>query len=352
MPDGKPVRVGIVGCGVITQMQHIPGFLRTKGVEVAAICDKNEALLEKIGSRLAGARRYEDFSRMLQEGSLDMVDISTPPPLHAAMALAAAESGCHILIEKPATLTVEEFDSVAEACTRNGVKLCQIQNKLFEPIVRGVVSQVGRGDLGEVVGVTIQILARRAASLAADPGYWYHTLPAGVFTEVLPHHIYLTQALLGAVEPVRVYVRDPDPGDPSSIRAIRVIFEGRRGAAVAAWTGPATTDKTIIDVQGTRKNLRVDLLNSTSVAYGTAGTGRAERALENVRQSLSLMGCSARTTLDVATGRFQSGHTTIIRSFVRSIREGTAPPISVDRAREVIRVLEAITEMANATRSA
>jgi predicted dehydrogenase len=264
------------------------------------------------------------------------------------MAIEAAESGCHVLVEKPATLTVEEFDRAAGACTRNGVRLCQIQNKLFEPVVRGLVSQVERGDLGDVVGVTIQILARRAALLAADPEHWYHSLPAGVFTEVLPHHIYLAQALLGAVEPVRVYVRNPDPGDPASVRAIRVVLEGRRGAAVAAWTGPATTDKTIIDLHGTRKNLRVDLLNSTKVAYGTAGTGRAARGLENLRQSLSLLGCSAQTTLSVATGTFRSGHTTIVRGFVRSVREGTDPPVSMEQSREVIRVLERITEMANA----
>jgi predicted dehydrogenase len=56
--------------------------------------------------------------------------------------------------------------------------------------------------------------------------------------------------------------------------------------------------------------------------------------------------CTAETTLSVVTGRFHSGHFTIIRSFIQSIRNNTDAPVSMEQAREVIRVLEGITRLA------
>ena len=346
MPRKRPVRVGIVGCGIIAQRQHIPSLLRTKEAEIVAICDKDKALLNSIGSRLKTNKCFSDFSQMLSQEELDLVDICTPPHTHPELAIEAAESGCHVLVEKPAALTLEEFDRIAAACTRNGVKLCQIQNKMFEPVVMGLMQQVESGDIGEVVGVDIKVLSRRAAELAKNADHWYNDLPAGVFTEILPHPIYLAQAFLGTVDPVGVCVKKANRNQHATSDTIKVILEGKMGIGIISYSGPATKDKTIIDINGTRKNLRVDLWNSAKVEYGMGGISRASRAWENLGQCLSLLQCSAGTTISVLTGRFHSGHFTIIKRFAESIRDGTDQPVSIEQAREVIRVLESITEMA------
>ena len=345
MPRERLVRVGIVGCGVIAQLQHIPSYLHIKAAEIAAICDKNEALLDKVGKGLKTAKRYNDFSRMLSQEKLDLVDICTPPQTHAALSIQAAESGCHILVEKPAALTVEEFDKVAEVCARNRVKLCQIQNKMFEPVVIGAMSQVAKGSIGEVMGANIQVLTRRAALLAQNPQHWSFGLPAGVFTEILPHTIYLAQTFLGIVEPVRVHVKHTALNHRGSFDTIEVILEGINGLGAITCSGPSSKDKTIIDIHGTRKNMRIDLFNSTLLEYGTGSSSRSSRALENLQQVFSLLTCTAGTTLNVLTGRFHSGHFNIIRGFVQSIRNNTNAPVSVEQAREVIRVLEGITRL-------
>jgi len=345
MPGERPVRVGIVGCGGIAQLQHIPSLLHIKEAEIAAICDRDEALLSEVGAKLKRAKRYTDFNLMLSEEKLDLVDICTPPQTHAALSIQAAESGCHILVEKPAALTVAEFDKVAGVCLRNRVKLCQIQNKMFEPVVIGAMSQVAKGSIGDIVGVNIQVLTRRAALLAQNPQHWSFGLPAGVFTEILPHTIYLAQAFLGIVEPVRVHVKHTALNHHRSFDTIEVILEGVNGLGALTCSGPSSKDKTIIDIHGTRKNMRIDLFNSTLLEYGTGGLSRASRALENVQQACSLLACTAGTTLNVLTGRFHSGHFNIIRGFVQSIRNNTNTPVSVEQAREVIRVLETVTRL-------
>ena len=71
MPRKKPVRVGIVGCGGIAQLQHIPSLLKINEAEIVAICDRDEALLSKVGANLRKAKCYNDFSLMLSQERLD-----------------------------------------------------------------------------------------------------------------------------------------------------------------------------------------------------------------------------------------------------------------------------------------
>jgi len=343
MPGERRSRVGIVGCGAIAQLHHIPSFLRIKETEIAAICDKDEALLTKVGTKLGKAERYNDFSKMLSQGRLDLVDICTPPQTHAALSIQAAESKCHILVEKPATLSVEEFDRVAETCVRNSVKLCQVQHMTFEPVVIDTLSLVKSKHFGDVVGVDIKMLSRNAAEKAENPQHWCHRLPAGVFTEVLPHHIYLTQAFLGAVEPVAAHVKGSEYQGRIVSDEIRVILEGRNGVGTLVYSGASHKDKVIIDVHGTKKNLRIDLWNSARFEYNVGASSLAWRALENLGQSLSITACTVGVALSVFAGRFHGGHYNLIQRFVRSIRNGTDAPVSIEQAREVIRVLESIT---------
>jgi predicted dehydrogenase len=262
------------------------------------------------------------------------------------MCIEAAKSGRHIIVEKPATLTLEEFDRVAEACTSNGVKLCQIQNKMFEPVMLSAISQVKSGNIGEVLGVNIQLLSQRTAEQARDPGHWCHELPAGIFTEVLPHPIYLVQTFLGAVELMGVHVGHAGRKNRVNCDAIAVILEGARGIGLVDYSGPYPKNKVIINVYGTRKSLRIDLWNSSKVEFGVGGSGKVARAFENLRQEYSLLASTMGTALSVLTGGFHSGHYNIIDSFVQSVRDGAEQPISMEQAREVIRVLEDVTRMA------
>jgi predicted dehydrogenase len=349
MTDG--LRVGLVGCGVIARSQHIPALLRISGAKIAAVCDKDPGLLATLGRKLRSVERYEDFGEMLSRAKLDVVDICTPPQTHAALGIQAAESGRHVLVEKPAALSLEEFDRLTEACQGHGVRLCQIQNKMFEPVVRRALSEVQKGNIGNVAGVDIKVLLRRTAALYKDPSHWCHELPAGLLTETLPHPIYIIQAFLGAVEPVAVHVTRPDLHGHVGSYEIIVVLEGRRGVGVVAYSGSSPQDKVVIDVHGTRKSLRIDLWNSALLEYGIGGAGRASRGLENLRQGLSLLACTASAVTEVATGRFRGGHLQIIDEFLQSVRNGTDSPVSVQQAREVIRVLEGITGLAAANRA-
>jgi len=74
----EPLRVAIVGCGLIGQWHHIPSLLKIKEAKVVAICDENEDLVKGAARRFGINRYYTDFSEMLAREGLNMADICPP----------------------------------------------------------------------------------------------------------------------------------------------------------------------------------------------------------------------------------------------------------------------------------
>ena len=148
-----------------------------------------------------------------------------------------------------------------------------------------------------------------------------------------------------------MYVRKADSQPPVRSDDFRVILEGKVGVGLVAWLGPASTDRMIINITGTRKNVRVDLWNTVKFEYGMRSPSNAAKALERL-QCFSILACSVGAALRLIMRGSHSGHLAIIRGFVQSVHEGKVPPVSVEQAREVVKVLEAITQMAAIAKAA
>jgi predicted dehydrogenase len=110
-----PVRIAIVGCGLITEEMHLPALLASRELEVAALVDANlsraRLLMRKYGltCTIAG-----DLSAALVD-AVDGVVIATPNHTHAEIARVAVDRGCPVLIEKPITVS---YADAAELCGR------------------------------------------------------------------------------------------------------------------------------------------------------------------------------------------------------------------------------------------
>lgn len=126
------VRVGVIGCGLIAQVMHLH-YLRElpEHFEIVALCDVADDV------RLACARDYgvpQNFAdwRDLTAADLDAVLILTPGS-HAPIAIAAAEAGKHVLVEKPMCFSVAEGHAMIAASERAGVTLMVAYNKRYDP---------------------------------------------------------------------------------------------------------------------------------------------------------------------------------------------------------------------------
>jgi len=339
----KPLRVGVIGCGGAA-FWHMSSMRKIDNVRVVAICDKNEALVRRVAKGLRIKGFYADLSEMLDKEKMDVVDICAPPQTHPALAAQAMEAGCHVLTEKPMALTTREADEMIKAARASQVQLGVVHNELFMPVVMKARAMVGSGVVGDVVGVSITDSMARDADLILNKDHWCHKLPGGIFGEMLPHSIYLVQAFMSGLEPVAVHSRKLGSRDWMAADELRVILEGENGLATITESVNWPEDFMVLDIFGTRMSLHVDIWGAVMTRYAVAGGGgRFRRGGQNMGLGFQRLGGTAAASFKVLSGRFRDGHRSVIQQFFESVRTGIGMPVTVEEAREAVRLYQAVT---------
>jgi predicted dehydrogenase len=134
MPAQECVRVGVIGCGTIAQVMHLPYLRSLSGqFKITALSDISPGLLDLLGSQygVPEKRRFPDY-RDLINSDIDAVLILTSGS-HAPQIMAAAAAGKHILAEKPLCFTLREASEIEAAVTRAGVTLMVGYMKRYDP---------------------------------------------------------------------------------------------------------------------------------------------------------------------------------------------------------------------------
>lgn len=162
MSSESELAVAVVGLGFGANHARVLGEM--KGVRLAAVCDTDETRLTQVG-RSRDAAKYTDFRTMLCEEKLDAVVVATPASLHEAVALAAMEAGCAVLVEKPLAPSLVEGARLARAAAAAGVPLMAGHIERFNPALQELRRRVHAGDIGRV----IQLSARRTGAIRVPP---------------------------------------------------------------------------------------------------------------------------------------------------------------------------------------
>ena len=219
MTGGRPLRVGLVGCGRIAVNYHVPAYLtlaeRCRVVAVAdPVATRRELAAAQLG--LDSAALFDDPHELLARVSLDVVDVCTPQHLRREIILDAFERGCHVLSEKPLASIPADAAELVEAASGHGLELGIVHNYLFWPEVRAALQSIAAGDVGapEVAIVNFLGVPDLPGSTEWQPR-WRHDPTAaggGVLMDML-HAVYLAESLLGApFERVSAFVSARAPG--------------------------------------------------------------------------------------------------------------------------------------------
>ena len=128
----KRIRVGVVGCGLIAQVMHLNYLRELSGLfEVVALCDISEPVREACARDYGVEKTFARWEDLIAE-PMDAVFVLTPGS-HAPIAIAAAEKGLHVLVEKPMCFSVAEGHAMIEATERASVTLMVAYNKRYDP---------------------------------------------------------------------------------------------------------------------------------------------------------------------------------------------------------------------------
>ncbi|MFP4163560.1 MAG: Gfo/Idh/MocA family protein [Chitinispirillaceae bacterium] len=143
------LRIGVIGYGYWGP-NIVRNFNAVEGAKVVAVCDKNGEVLKKIGASNPDIKLCSDSRDILGAQDIDAVAIVTPVSTHYELAKSALQSGKHVFVEKPFTVTGAQALDLIEISEKENLKVMVDHTFLFTGAVRLIKKLMGRGELGDI----------------------------------------------------------------------------------------------------------------------------------------------------------------------------------------------------------
>jgi predicted dehydrogenase len=152
----QPIRLGVVGLGLIWQAVHLPNLRALHDrFQVTRVCDLSASLCESMASELPGeVASSTDWRAVCDDPDVDAVLFLTPGD-HAPQVLGALQAGKHVLVEKPLCVTVREARELERAATAAGRVLQVSYMKMYDPIIQQAREALGSVGARRIVRVTV-----------------------------------------------------------------------------------------------------------------------------------------------------------------------------------------------------
>jgi predicted dehydrogenase len=320
-----PLRVGIVGCGSFGRKTYAWGVAGHPGAVVAALCDIDRGRAEAAARELSEERghplpaTYEDYRRMIEQESLDVVMVGTLADVRPAVTLAALSAGAHVLVAKPMAPSLSGAEEMLRAAEQAGRLLMVGYNFRFRDDARSVHRFIREGGLGR------PLFARAWSHEASVPTWGPHYIKSlsggGALASTAVHVIDLAVWFLGCPRLLSVdgHTRSRFfdlPSLPPKLKAVRETYDAEDltsgyarfadGVALSVegmWLTPSQIDGKGVDVWGTRgyaslSPLRLltwrdgDYVDRTGeIAPGLAGPFRDDSRVRGQREVHHFLDC-------------------------------------------------------------
>jgi predicted dehydrogenase len=150
--ENTTLRVGILGCGPISQFAHLESAQKARNVTLQAVCDADESLAQRFGSFYDAEKIYLDYDEMLADEAVDAVIIAVSDAFHVSAAMKALSAGKHVLCEKPLGTNVHEVEEVAQRLSETRLVL-QVGHMLrFDAGVQAAQAFI-RDEIGQLLAL-------------------------------------------------------------------------------------------------------------------------------------------------------------------------------------------------------
>jgi len=200
------MRFGLVGYGAFGRL-HAQSIAKVADASLAAICARSDEAAAAAAADFPGVTIHRDHRALVQDASVDVVDVVTPNHTHAEIGIAALDAGKDLLLEKPMANTVEGCDRLIEAARRNG-RLINVGHELRLSTQWGTIKRlIDEGAIGAPCYANLSLF--RHPYRQGARGWRYAADRVGSWILEEPVHFY--DLLMWYFE---------GTGDPSSVRAI------------------------------------------------------------------------------------------------------------------------------------
>ncbi len=154
----KRVKLAVIGCGRVAHSHLVAIKELTNLIELIATISRTKEHAQKAAMEFGAKRCYTSLDKALADPEIEAVVVCLPHHLHSEVCIKAAESGKHVLVEKPMANTVREARQMIEAASRNQVTLMVGQSRRFYNAVLESKARFDRGEIGTLIDVSAILL--------------------------------------------------------------------------------------------------------------------------------------------------------------------------------------------------
>ena len=331
------MHLGLIGAGNISGT-HLRAAQLVPGASVSAVYSPTLAKARHLAES-AGATAYDSLADFLAHEPLDLVAIGSPSSMHAEQAIAAAERGLHVLVEKPLDISTTRVDAVIAAAESHQVRIGVFFQDRLKPDVLRVKRMMQDGRLGKPVMASGRVKWHRQPEYYGQSTWrGTHALDGGgALMNQGIHTVDLLQWFFGPVASVTAAIatRVHSIEAEDTAAAVLVFQNGAIGvveAATSIFPGYARR----LELTGSDGTLIID---GDTLVSSDLRTGREAAAAPT---SPSSGGTAA--VVDA------SPHARIIADFIDSIRTDRPPACDAREGRKSVAIVEAIYQAARTGR--
>lgn len=333
---------GIIGCGMIANF-HAKAIGDIKGADVVACYDS----FPESGLRFAQQNActfYVSLADMLADPDVDIVTVCTPSGAHMEPAVAAANAGKHVIVEKPLEITLKRCDKIIEACDKNGVVCSAIFPSRFHESSKIMKKAVDKGKFGTLAMADAYVKWFRTQEYY-DSGQWRGTWAldgGGALMNQAIHSVDLLAWLMGDVESITAHTatlaHERIEVEDVAVATLR-FANGALGtleASTAAYPGYLKK----IELYGSKGSAVLE--EEDIKIWDFAKPTKADTALLEQMKGRTKTGGGAADPSAIG----YHGHTAQFKDVLKAIKNGTRPAIDGHEGRRSVEIILAVYKAA------
>ncbi|WP_133126944.1 Gfo/Idh/MocA family protein [Legionella nagasakiensis] len=200
----RKINIALVGCGRISK-NHLQAIQQHQDrLTLTAVCDTNEEAM-LAASQEYGVDGYNNIGDLLKHCNADIVSLCTPSGIHPIQAIKVAQSGRHVITEKPMATRWQDGLQMVRACDEAGVRLFVVKQNRLNATLQLLKHAIEQERFGKIYMVNINVFWTRPQDYYDQGGGWRGTweLDGGSFMNQASHYIDLIHWLLGPVQSVQ-----------------------------------------------------------------------------------------------------------------------------------------------------
>ena len=334
MEQNRCPRIGIIGCGQIAKIRHVPELAESKDAELAGFYDYVPGHARTLANRYGG-KVYDQYEEMLDDETIDGVVICTSNDSHGRISMEALKRDKYVLCEKPMCMSLKEAGQVLEAEQESKAFYMAAHNQRFTLAHRKAKEILMGGQLGKVIAFrcTLAHDGPERFSINRSTSTWYlnkRNSGFGCITDLGIHKCDVLGYLLG--EPfIRV----------GAIAGTRDKCDAE-GRLVDVYDNAVCVLESRSGVMGT--------LNLSYSNYGPMENGTVYYCQKGVLRVQYSQDCALEVIMDsgekVRYISQENPSSQVVSTFVKAIQDHGPSPVPAKESYEAMRVVSAIEESA------